>query len=160
MKTKRSATLAGIALAVLVTTGAESSGCAPQADDNRPKVEGSVIGGRCTQRLTAYPYILAGQIKAYADSICREAVKEHSLTVIIQQRNTAGAWVEVGKASNHVSPALGVQKDVTVTIACKPGVYRAKMDATVETVKDRGAAPGHATITTEAKTYSAEDCQK
>lgn len=150
----------GVALVVLITAGAVSSGCAPPTDDNRPKVEGSVIGGRCTQRLTAYPYILTGQIKAYADAICREAVKEHSLTVIIQQRNTAGEWVEVNKESNHVAPALGTQKDVTVTIACKPGVYRAKMDAKVETVKDRGTAPGHATITTETKTYSAEDCQK
>ncbi|NBE51987.1 hypothetical protein [Streptomyces boluensis] len=99
-------------------------------------MSGNVIGGRCTFR-SGEPYVDGGSIWAWADSTCRKAVVRHSLTVILE-RKEGTSWVQKNRVSNHLAPALGKTKEVKAPTLCVPGEYRAKVEISVETVKDPG----------------------
>ncbi|MCX4823556.1 hypothetical protein OG883_27505 [Streptomyces sp. NBC_01142] len=138
------------------TTGSVNGGQGGQAEQPQGKTYGQVIGGRCTQRV-AEAYASGGRVWGYADATCREAVLNHSLTVILDKRGPGGGWDEVSRNSNHLSPGKGALKKVETSVSCQPGFYRVRMKATVEALKDPDG-PDSGGAETPGAVVSKEQC--
>ncbi|MBT1189806.1 hypothetical protein HET69_38970 [Streptomyces sp. CJ_13] len=130
---RRSASIAAVALAVLVTTGAEEAGCAPPADD-KVTTTGDRGGKACLHTISA-PYVNRGRVRGEAIATCFEAVLRHNFTVTLEKKGPSG-WSEIARVTNDKAPGKGSPKRVEVAAGCESGAYRTRYYATVEALKE------------------------
>ncbi|MFI5987649.1 hypothetical protein ACIBEA_43175 [Streptomyces sp. NPDC051555] len=130
---RRTGAAASVALAILVTTGAEEAGCAPPADD-KVTTTGDRGGKACLHTISA-PYVNRGRVRGEAVATCFEAVLRHNLTVTLEKKGPGG-WTEIQRVTNDKAPGKGSPKRVEVAAGCEPGAYRTRYYATVEALKE------------------------